>query len=130
MRTRVTILLISLYTLFNIGLVLNTHYCGGKIASVSLFSNKTNCGSCGKNKMDTNCCHTTQTHLSIDDNQIKSPKNANSSNVSFLFVTALLYHSFEEFGHAVVNKNTDTLFLVDTWPSKTPLYVKFQALII
>ncbi|WP_410221769.1 HYC_CC_PP family protein [Pedobacter sp.] len=58
------------YIVSVLGLALSMHFCGGKLASVDLFTNETACGICKNepvNKADNKCCKNTQVDLKIKD---------------------------------------------------------------
>ena len=57
MKRVVIIFLMFLYLLPAIGVTVSAHYCGGKLASISLnpFDTKHKCA-CGSKKMKKNCC--------------------------------------------------------------------------
>ncbi|CAN5553633.1 hypothetical protein BH11BAC2_BH11BAC2_12600 [soil metagenome] len=50
------IILLLFFLISNSGIALNIHTCGGKITSISLFSNTKNRCACGKKVMKANCC--------------------------------------------------------------------------
>ena len=54
---RVTpILLVLLFLITNSGIAVTVHYCGGKLASVDIFSNGNHKCKCGNKPMKPNCC--------------------------------------------------------------------------
>ncbi len=127
----VSILLLTLYTTFNVGLVVNTHFCGGKLASISILTpKKKSCGVCGTKKMANSCCKDTQTELSIDGNQIRSQTNLDLSDFSNFFT--LLHSSFflQTPSYAVLNKHNVQFYVFETGPPKTPIYIQIHSLLI
>ena len=56
MKRIVAILLILAYTLPAISMNVSMHYCGGKLASISFFSDNEDGCVCGVKKMKRNCC--------------------------------------------------------------------------
>ena len=74
MKRVTVILLLFCYLIPSIGLSVTTHYCGGKLASISfLFSNNHKC-KCGKKAMKKNCCQDKTTTFKIDDTQNSSKR--------------------------------------------------------
>ena len=77
MKKSTVILLLLCYLIPAIGLSVKQHYCGGKLASVSiLFTNSLSCP-CGKKPMKKDCCKDKTTILKLKDIQ----------NISKNFVT-------------------------------------------
>jgi hypothetical protein len=68
----IAILLSVLLLVSNVGLAFNVHYCGGKMASVSLVSQKSNADKdcCGKSEKKSSCCK---------DKKIKLEKKTDNS---------------------------------------------------
>lgn len=56
MRRIVAILLFACYLIPCLGLSVSTHYCGGKVTSVSVLSTKNTHCLCGKRAMKKGCC--------------------------------------------------------------------------
>lgn len=133
MKQVICILLLAFYTTFNIGLVVNTHYCSGKVSSVSLFIPKTSnsCGLCGKTKMPKDCCQDKQTQISIDDEQMSSHTNFDFSHFSDIFLITLpSYSTIDASGFAIINKQNHQFYAFETGPPKTAIYIQFHSLII
>jgi hypothetical protein len=131
MKRFISILLLFLYFAFTLGLVINKHYCSGKLISIS-FSNAKNksCSICGTKKMNKNCCKDTQMQLSNDDNQISWQTNFNLTGIyfnalvpfsCFLSVTSVYPNSID---------HTGQYYSLETGPPKTPIYITLQSLII
>jgi hypothetical protein len=57
MKRSAVILFSFYYLLLTSGLVVQTHYCGGKISSVALFAERTNPCPCGPQPAERGCCH-------------------------------------------------------------------------
>jgi hypothetical protein len=74
MRKIVSISLLSLYLLASVGLTLTVHYCGGDLASLTLFD-KINCCCDEKGKAD-NCCKNEIKTIKISDDQIKTEQQS------------------------------------------------------
>ena len=76
MKSIFTIALALLYTITNIGVVVNTHYCMGKVADVSVGNSKSAaCNKCGmENK---GCCHDEPQFIKLSvEQQVSSTINA------------------------------------------------------
>lgn len=130
MKQAASILLLTLYTFLNLGLVVNTHYCGGKITSISLSNTiEKNCGICGKKQMDKKCCQDTQTQLSVDDNQINSHVQFNFLDYSYIFPPVINYN-IQVNEYVFNDENSGRFYPFETGPPKTPLFIKNCALII
>jgi hypothetical protein len=56
MRRIITIMLLVCYLLPCLGMSVSTHYCGGKVTSVSVISSKNTQCPCGKRVMKKGCC--------------------------------------------------------------------------
>lgn len=61
--------LVFVYMLPTIGFSVTTHYCGGKLSTISLFSFGVDCCKCGKKSMKKNCCTNKVTRVKLKDNQ-------------------------------------------------------------
>jgi hypothetical protein len=124
-------MLLVFYSAFNIGLVMNTHYCGGKIASISLLSiQKKSCYSCEKKQKSSNCCKDTQTHLSIND-QLGSQSNILLPDfISFITIIPNSYYFVQAPVYAVLNKYKGQFYVFETGPPKTPVYIQIHSLLI
>ena len=130
MKKTVCILLLGLYTIFNIGLVVNTHFCGGKLDSISVFSKKDKiCGFCGKGQMANNCCKDIQTQLLVDDSQISSRTTFDLSPL-FVHLSILQPLFIKLTNYTSVNKNNFQFCLFKTGPPKTPIYIQVHSLLI
>ena len=134
MKRIVAFLLLAFYTTFNLGLVMNTHYCGGKVSSVSFNLNSPasdSCSLCGKKEAAMNCCQDTQTQLSIDDDQMSSQVNVDLSDFSSLLVAILpSYYTIAKPNHTVLNQHNNHFYVFETGPPKTPVYIQTHSLLI
>ncbi|HET6243110.1 MAG: hypothetical protein H0V01_07615 [Bacteroidetes bacterium] len=124
MKRIAIILLMFLYLIPAIGVTVAAHYCGGKIASVSInsFDTKHKCP-CGSKKMAKDCCKNKTTTIKFDDEQQKTQQVLCNSMKVTDFQPALLnnlnfdYHSpllSTEFDHST--HRPDDL--------KHPLYIR------
>lgn len=57
-----------LYFVVSSGFTINTHFCGGKLKTVSLF-NQTEKGCCGSKKASKGCCHDSKSFIKVKDVQ-------------------------------------------------------------
>ena len=63
-------ILCAIYAFSVIGIALSIHFCGGKLADVALYANKTACKICKTepvDKADDNCCKNTTLEAKITD---------------------------------------------------------------
>ncbi|MBE7175585.1 MAG: hypothetical protein INR69_04230 [Mucilaginibacter polytrichastri] len=65
---------LMVYVLAVIGLSLNLHYCGGKLARVSLASHAKDCEGKSVAKEDAKCCKNTLVNYKVKDDQKASPQ--------------------------------------------------------
>ena len=127
MKRVLSITLLGIYLALNLGLVMNTHYCCGKISSVSLFDTQaTTCDLCGQQEVSTTCCEDTQTFLSIDDDQLKN-KNTVPPFTDF-FVTILPSYYTPSTSPYTLTHPSGSFYTFETGPPKTPLYLQIQSL--
>lgn len=56
MKKAAAILLLALFLITNSGMSVTMHWCGGRLADVSLFSTEKHNCPCGKKKMKPGCC--------------------------------------------------------------------------
>lgn len=124
-------MLLIIYFAFNCGLVLNSHFCGGKLISFS-FSNTKNesCGICGSKKMAKNCCKDTQTKLSTDNKQINSQTNFEISGLYFNALIPFSYFGLVSPVYPNCINHTGNFYVFETGPPKTPIYIQVGSLII
>jgi hypothetical protein len=134
MKQVICLLLLGIYTTFNMGLVMNTHYCGGKVSSVSftLHNEKSaSCSLCGKNEADMSCCQDKQTQLSVDDDQMNAPIHFDFFDASSLFVAVLpSYYTLPASDYAILNKHNSQFYTFETGPPKTAIYIRLHSLIV
>lgn len=86
MRSVVSIILSIIYFSLSISASINLHYCGGKIAHVSLIGETQNC-CCGPGTTDYSCCNDENIQLELDIDQ----KQIINQNINF---QALFVYSF------------------------------------
>lgn len=80
MKRIISLIIMVLYLFPAVGLTVSTHYCGGKLADVSLFGSKTKmncvCGAmASKNKVHVKrkCCEQVIYSLKLENQQLKQP---------------------------------------------------------
>lgn len=69
-KQKSALVLCVLYAFSIIGIALSIHFCGGKLAEVALFANKTSCKYCitePVNKADDDCCKNIKVEAKITD---------------------------------------------------------------
>ena len=82
LKQKLALSLCAIYVVSVIGIALSMHFCGGKLASVSLYANKTSCKYCkteAANKKDDGCCKNTKVDVKVKDSHqaeasVKLPK--------------------------------------------------------
>lgn len=82
LKQKLAIGLCSFYLMSVIGVALSLHFCGGKLAAVSITSAKASCKYCKAKpeaQKDNNCCKNTKVDVKVKDNHqaesaIKLPK--------------------------------------------------------
>ncbi|MFN8415411.1 MAG: hypothetical protein U0U66_03665 [Cytophagaceae bacterium] len=132
MKKVISILVIMIYTFSGIGIPVYSHFCGDKLASISLFGEggtTKKCNQCGK-KSTKDCCKDTRQVLSIDD----------SNSGKFLKIDLPKFSDFIAFG---LNNNisvdgefywvaihSDSFYVYETGPPKTPIYIYIHSLLI
>ncbi len=89
----VPILLLSLYISSFSGIMLNLHYCGGKLSLVRLFSKPNEKDCCGEVEMD-DCCHDHSTWVKIETAHAHSSSIALATKITFNLVdhNLISYH--------------------------------------
>jgi len=89
MRKTIAISLIIILLVSTIGVTINKHYCGGKLADVSLFLEAT-CN-CGDSEMSSDCCQLGSEHFQLDEDYSLSyfDFNINPSVTAVLSITYL-----------------------------------------
>ena len=131
MKRIACIVLLGIYTVFNMGLVVNTHYCSGKVSSVSIFSNGMNaCGICGKKQMAKDCCKDTKTQLSMKDDQSNANISIELPDFSSCFALLSVNYPVEAPSYSVLNNHHSKFYVFENGPPKTPIYIQIQSLLI
>ena len=70
LKQKSALVLCAFYALSVIGIALSIHFCGGKLADVALYSNKTSCKYCKAepvDQADDGCCKNTKLEAKIKD---------------------------------------------------------------
>lgn len=86
MKRVTAIFLLLLFLIANSGVAVSVHWCGGKLASIDLFSDGGHSCKCGKRAMKPNCCKDETVQLKANDELAKATQ--------FTFKVALLKISF------------------------------------
>lgn len=91
---RVFVLLLTLfYLMFTSGMTISTHYCGGKLTSISLLRlGKEKCP-CGSKKMKKDCCKTKSCTFKIKQVQQSTPQLSIDPVKSFSTLHFITYSS-------------------------------------
>jgi hypothetical protein len=119
----ITAIFALLYLALSSGVVLNIHYCMGKIASVKLQNFESKACKCGDSSKSMPCCKTEFKIVKIEDDQ----QIASIIHPADLFPVAFL-HSFifpsfeypETTNHALLTNHSPPL------TAKTPLYIQYS----
>ena len=130
MKRIAIISILMLYTVFSTGFSVYTHYCAGKLASISIFTpDKKGCGKCGI-QISKDCCKDKQYSISLDDSQIHHKSNfvfADYSNI-IAILPSYTYEVQPQF--SLINSNSVKLYSYKNGPPKTPIYIQNRSLII
>lgn len=131
MKKFTTILLLGLYLFLNMGLVINSHYCGGKLASVSLYSEFNNpCNKCGSTQKTNNCCKDTQVKLFLDEDHFANEFHFAKDFSDFIAVIPNTIFEFAaEISYQYIQENVVS-YTYDAGPPKTPIYIQVRSLLI
>ena len=129
MKKCLTILLLTIYLLGTTGVVLSKHFCGTRVAHISLFGKTKSCA-CGKVKMPKSCCKDTSVKLSTDDNQRITNFDFTLGNEFGLIAILPLSYS-AKFVASYSGEQEETQFYVcKNGPPKTPIYIFTHTLLI
>ncbi len=131
MKQVVALFLIPIYLMLNLGIQVNRHYCGGKLASVNLFVGKGKCA-CGETEMPAGCCKDENKIYQIEDDQQKIAFSFDLLKVTlFKFTPPAPVFEWFTFQNYVLSFH-DSLAVI--WqnpplpPLKTPLYLRNNVL--
>ena len=127
MRKLIIIFLCAFYLMVSLGITLSLHYCGGKLKSVSLFSNNEE-GCCGSKKKSKGCCKNKTTVIKVkDSHQLNKVAKINVTYITFVNVAyTQVSFNFSCFSKAYTASNYyEPPVLYDN-----PLYLKHRVLII
>lgn len=89
MKPIISILLASMVLVSTSGVGITKHFCGSRIASVSLFGDA-GC-SCGVMEDDSNCCHSEREFFQLDDDFSVAPVQTLSLS-SASIISVFVYH--------------------------------------
>lgn len=138
MKRIISLIIMVLYLLPAIGMTVSTHYCGGKLADVSLFGSKPKMScACGatttKNNVQVNrkCCEQVVYSLKLDNQQLKqSTVNFKSPESGILVVK---HFRFDFIRSALIVPSKVALSYAPNLPPgryKEPIYIKNDSLLI
>jgi len=72
MKKVAAILVLFFYLIPALGFSFTTHFCGGELASISVYGIDNSCA-CGNEMMSSDCCKNIVTHAEFIDSQDKTP---------------------------------------------------------
>lgn len=101
--------LCTFYLVSVIGIALSMHFCGGKLASVAVYSSKASCKFCKSEageKKDNGCCKNTKVEVKVKDNH----QSTTSFKLPQLFDSVCLFNPLTNF----TLKKVETTFLNKT----------------
>ncbi|WP_276484392.1 HYC_CC_PP family protein [Paraflavitalea pollutisoli] len=102
MKKAIIAILAILYVTVASGVVVNVHYCMGKIASVDYgYDNHDKCGKCGMSGKKKGCCHTEYKLVKLDDEHRLA-----EAQMAFLAAPALLPATNSEFPEPPAGEQT------------------------
>jgi hypothetical protein len=130
MKKIIALMMLMIYSVFTAGVTVYSHYCAGKLSSLSILeTNSKGCDKCGKD-MSKDCCKDAQQKLSLDDSQVKSTLQLVEPDFSGLaiFVPTFSLDYKPEF--ALVNSNEVKFYVFEKGPPKTPIYIQIRSLLI
>lgn len=107
-KQKLALSLCTFYLFSVIGVALSLHFCGGKLASVTVNSSKNNCKVCANesfNKKDDGCCKNTKVELKVKDDH----QNVAAKQIAKLFSNAValpvhLLESCQKFKSTIILK--------------------------
>ncbi|WP_045464883.1 HYC_CC_PP family protein [Sporocytophaga myxococcoides] len=130
MKRIAIISVLMLYTVFTTGLSVYTHYCAGKLASISFFGpDKKGCGKCAV-KITKDCCKDKQYNFSLDDSQIHHKSNFVITDYSNIIAILPSYDYGVQPQFSLINSYSVKLYSYKNGPPKTPIYIQNRSIII
>lgn len=105
MKKITVILLLMCYLIPSIGMTVSAHYCGGKLASVSLQLLGTEKCKCGSKKMKKDCCKTTTCTIQIKSDQQPTPQLEVDFSKTFSVQPAIVQTNITTVFSATVEKD-------------------------
>lgn len=94
MRKLLSITMLFLYLLASIGFTVKAHYCGGDLASLSLFKKVSCCCEEVSQKKKDDCCKNEIKTIKIADNQLKTEHEKIISQSDDAILDIQVHHSF------------------------------------
>lgn len=130
-----SILLLSIYSLFSTGLVVHAHYCQEELAAVQLYTEAACC--CDDNQSvpeSDDCCKNEIKTLKIADAQLKvEPRSFADESSHFDAIPALgsINLCYSRIGRKYEYRSIDTnSFHPPDIASNCPLYIRYQRLVL
>jgi len=127
MKKALIILLASFYLIIASGVTFSLHYCGGKLKTISLFSNHQE-GCCGSKKKSKGCCKDKTTIVKVNDSHqlshIIKVNNANIVSIALISVP-FLYFIEKDIDSSLIPNHNSPPVLYDN-----PLYLKNKVFLI
>lgn len=123
MKSSIAIFLLALFLISNSGMVINMHWCGGKLASIQFaLTSKSKC-KCGQKSMKANCCKDKTIVFKTKGEVTKTQQLVTKLSVPFIFIgTNLIAHgiiptqnlsTIDAFFHPPPFKPKASIYLMD-----------------
>ena len=113
-----------LYLTVTSGITVNLHYCGGKLKTVSFFSNNEK-GCCGTKKKSKGCCKDKTKLIKVEENRKVTEASNPTVHLVALLSSQLLFNLSNDNSVDIISKYYSPPVLYDN-----PLYLKHQVLLI
>ncbi|MFD0940374.1 HYC_CC_PP family protein [Pedobacter boryungensis] len=112
LKQKLALSLCTFYLISVIGVALSMHFCGGKLASVSVYTDRAACKYCmteAKDKKDDGCCKNTKVDVKVKDSHqaessLKLPKLFSLETFIPAKISDLFKPFFPEFLNKMENK--------------------------
>ena len=112
LKQKFALSLCAFYVLSVIGIALSMHFCGGKLADVAFYTNKTSCKFCKTepvDKKDDGCCKNTTVEVKVKDSHhaeasVKLPKVFSLDSYLPSYIITFLKPFLPKYFGSLVNK--------------------------
>lgn len=112
LKQKLALALCTFYAVSVIGVALSMHFCGGKLADVAFYANKTSCKFCKTepvDKKDDGCCKNTNVEVKVKDSHhaeasVKLPKLFSLETFLPSHIVSFLKPFFPKYFGGSVNK--------------------------